>query len=72
MKKLELVKEKGLKVWNHVKRHKAAYIIGVIVTYIGYHIVKMLSDRGLDKDGKPYYENFDDPVDDLEENKEEE
>lgn len=72
MKRLEMMKETGMKIWNHVKKNKAYYIIGVVVTYIGYHIVKMLSDRGLDKEGKPYYENFDDPIDDLEENKEEE
>ena len=71
MKKIEMLKETGIKVWNHIRKNKAAYIIGLVVTYIGYHIIKMLSDKGLDKEGKPYYENFDDPVDDLE-NKEEE
>ncbi len=66
MKKLEVMKKTGIKVWNHIKENKTAYIIGLVVTYIGYHIIKMLSDKGLDKEGKPYYENFDDPVDDLE------
>lgn len=66
MKKIRSNEKTGIKVWNHIKENKASYIIGLVAAYVGYHIIKMLSDKGLDKEGKPYYENFDDPVDDLE------
>lgn len=55
-----------------MKKIKTTYLflkknIGTIVTvgiagYIVYMIYKVFSDKGLDKSGKPYYEDFgDDP-----------
>ena len=61
MKKINKFIDVVKKAAKHVKKNAAWYILGAATTYISYHFIKMVSDKGV-KDGEPYYKNFDDPI----------
>jgi len=54
-------KTKIMKVYNHVKKHMTTYIFISILLWIGVQIYKMILDDGTNKNGDPYYEEFEEP-----------
>lgn len=61
--KLKEIKNTIEKVVAHVKRNAVTYVIVTAIGYVIYQIAKVICDKGTDKDGNPYYEEFEKPED---------
>lgn len=65
--KIKEVKNTFEKIVSHVKRNAVSYIIVTAIGYVIYQITKVVCDKGTDKNGNPYYEEFEKPEDKKEE-----
>lgn len=65
--KIKEAKTNFEKIVSHVKRNVVTYIILTAIGYVIYQITKVVCDKGTDKNGNPYYEEFEKPEDKEEE-----